>query len=127
MADSLNLDGFPYERRRLAASADIKNFVKKWLQVYDLGKGPLEDHAFGEELWSLGFVYDYERVSRLYHYYDETATLREIAGTTDILMIGDAIFCMWRELMRSDCMPYEGNFKNCFVALLNRLDFLAGV
>ncbi len=63
----------------------------------------------------------------LCNHYDEAAALREIAGTTDILMIGDAIFCMWRELMRSDYMPYDGNFKNCFVALLNRLDFLAGL
>lgn len=122
----MSREGFPYERVPLADSASIVDFVCRWRPVFEAGTGAIEDPRFADELWELGFIYEFELPEELLSLMsrDEQKALKAIAAENNILLLGDAIFCDWRSMIRSDFFCYIGT-KECFIAMFDRLETLA--
>lgn len=122
----MSREDFPYKRVPLADSASIVDFVCRWRPVFEAGTGAIEDHHFAEELWELGFIYEFEQPEELLSLMsrNEQKALKAIASENNILLLGDAIFCDWRSMIRSDYCSFVGT-KECFTAMLDRLETLA--
>ncbi|MGN0867397.1 MAG: hypothetical protein ACI4SG_06975 [Oligosphaeraceae bacterium] len=87
------------------------------------GTGAIEDPSFPEALWALGFVYQGNALTAACFAYPRPE-LEKIQTADDILLVGDAIFAIWRH-MTHGLYGISREQYGAFLVLFDRLQALA--